>query len=89
MLRNLFLIEKRLNTKRLGTFRNKTTGDSRGSSTSESTDQTRNFEKTGTEFFNKWLKPQTLLLECKYFPQNEAEKEVQNVCIQFFLKKTA
>ena len=73
MLRNVFLIEKRLNTKRLGTFRSKTTGDSRGSSTPESTDQTRNFEKTGTEFFNKSLKPQTLLLECKYFPQNEAE----------------
>ena len=89
MLRNLFLIEKRLNTKRLGTFRNKTRGDSRGSSTSESTDQTRNFEKTETEFFSKWLKPQTLLLECKYFPQNEAENEVQNVCIQFFFKKTA
>ena len=80
MLRNFFLIEKRLNTKR-----SKTTGDSRGSSTHESTDQTRNFEKTGTEFFNKWLKPQKLLLECKYFPQNEAENYVQNVRIQFFL----
>ena len=73
MLRNLFLIEKRLNTKRLGTFRNKTTGDSRGFSTPESTDQTRNFEKTETEFFNKWLKPQTLLLDCKHFSQNKTE----------------
>ena len=73
MLRNFFLKEKRLNTKRLGTFCNKTTGHSRGSSTPESTDQTRNFEKTGTKFFNKWLKPQTLLLDCKHFPQNEAQ----------------
>ena len=73
MLRNFFLIEKRLNKKRLGTFCSKTTVDSRGSSTPESTNQTRNFDKTETEFFNKWLKPQTLLLDCKYFPQNEAE----------------
>ena len=58
MLRNFFLIEKRLNKKRLGTFCSKTTVDSRGSSTPESTDQTRNFEKPETEFFNKWFKPQ-------------------------------
>ena len=74
MLRNFSLKEKRLNTKRLETLCNKTTGHSQGSSTPESTDQARNFEKHGTEFFNKWLKTQTLLLDCKYFPQNEAQK---------------